>query len=63
MTREEYIKLLNSHDWTYQYSDDNRHYWKGEAEASKLKALTINNEEFSKLYKEKRKEVFGGGAN
>ena len=63
MNREDYIKLLYSHDWTYQYSDDHRYYKKGRAEEKRLKDLAQVNEEFEKLYKEKRKEVFGGGTN
>jgi len=31
--------LLKSHDWTYQYSDDNRWYEAGRASASRIQEL------------------------
>lgn len=63
MTEQEYAKLLDRHDWTYQFSDDPRWYKKGKAEAAKLKALAASNDEFKKLYSQRCVEVFGGRAN
>lgn len=36
---DEYIKLLQSHDWFYNYSDDHRVWKAGEASYNKIVAL------------------------
>lgn len=59
MTKEDYIKLLDLHDWTYEFSDDHRWYKKGKAEADRLKALAASNDEFKELYSQRYMGVFG----
>ena len=50
MELEEYQKLLDTHDWYYQYSDDYRWYKKGQAERDRLRALAETSEEFKAAY-------------
>lgn len=37
--REELIRLLNSHDWWYGYSDDSRAYQAGKSQAARIRVL------------------------
>lgn len=36
MTTSEYIALLQSHDWSYEFSDDHSAWRKGKAERDRL---------------------------
>jgi len=48
---EEYLKLLKSHDWTYEYSDDHRVWKRGSEQASKIRALGDKVDPDRELYK------------
>ena len=51
MSREDFIQLLQSHDWLYQYSDDSRKYKRGQAQREKINLLKIElGEEGQRLY-------------
>ena len=39
MDQIEYFKKLQSHDWYYDYSDDNRVWEKGRRESQRLQAI------------------------
>ena len=51
MNIKEYINLLNSHDWYYQYSDDIRIYHKGCEELTNLKTLYRKYPYLKSIYK------------
>ena len=38
-------RMLESHDWTYHYSDDHRYYTKGRDEAHKIRIMMERLEE------------------
>ena len=48
---KEYIKLLKSHDWTYQYSDDHSVWKRGSAEADAIRSLGDKVDPDRELYK------------
>ncbi len=54
MTKEEYERLLDKHDWYYMFSDDHRIYEEGVRQERELKAQT----EFVYLYLEMSKTIF-----
>ena len=50
ITIEEFYEMLEKHDWYYDFADDHR-YWKaGKSSLEKIKALTIKDANFAKLY-------------
>ena len=51
MTLAELYKLLVDHDWSYNYSDDNRYYTKGSNEADTLAHARKMSEEHDSLYR------------
>jgi len=48
---KEYIKLLKSHDWTYDYSDDHSVWQRGSKEADAIRALGDKVDPDRELYK------------
>ena len=48
---EEYIKMLKSHDWTYDYSDDHSVWKRGSAEAAEIRRLGDKVDPDRELYK------------
>ena len=48
---EEYIKLLKSHDWTYEYSDDHSVWKRGSAQADAIRRLGDKVDPDRELYK------------
>jgi len=48
---EEYIKLLKSHDWTYDYSDDHSVWQRGSKEADAIRRLGDKVDPDRELYK------------
>lgn len=45
MTLEEYRKVLEYHDWSYEYSDDGAAYRRGAANLARLVAIAKGNGE------------------
>ena len=67
MTKQDYIQLLISHDWTYQYSDDPSVYRRGQAQRdaiNKVKAeLGEDGQQLYDLYnKTPNQEPITGGS-
>ena len=58
MDKEQFIKLLEDHDWWYSMSDDMRKWNAGLKEITEIEKLCKGNEEFTKLYEEKRDQIF-----
>ena len=52
MTPQEFHKLCSDHDWYYPYSDDQRYWRKGVAEAAVLVAAMKAQPELTPLYNE-----------
>ena len=48
----EFYKLLEDHDWTYNYSDDQRYYAQGVAEADTIAHTRKISAEHDKLYRD-----------
>ena len=57
ITKEQYAKMLDSHDWYYQFSDDHRVYRAGEANRRKLEHYAKIDGDCAAMYEQKRKEV------
>jgi 6-phosphogluconate dehydrogenase (decarboxylating) len=52
-TLNQFWKILRSHDWTYQYSDDSRVWRQGSIESSNIHDIVKQGgEEYNKLYEE-----------
>jgi hypothetical protein len=51
MTKEEYFKLLNNHDWFYDYSDDHRVWTAGREASERIRYYALQSEEFMVMYK------------
>ena len=45
MNIEEFYDLLKAHDWTYDYSDDHRHWQKGHNQREQLHRVIKQNED------------------
>ena len=52
MTKEEFIKLVQSHDWYYHYSDDSRYYNAGRVSANNIMSALKENPEYQVIYDE-----------
>ena len=52
MNREDYIKLLECHDWYFEMSDDFRVWEKGQKNLDKLLRIAGQNSEFRNLFNE-----------
>lgn len=50
MNKEEFLKLLEAHDWWYMMSDDHRYYTKGSAEWRVINNAMTENPELKKVY-------------
>lgn len=50
VNKEEYIKMLEKHDWYWRCSDDNRKVTAGSENERVLKAMAKSNSEFGDLY-------------
>lgn len=56
-TTEEFTKLCNAHDWTYEYSDDHSVWKRGTAERDRLMAIVKEGgAEYGHIYNEIGKE-------
>lgn len=58
MDKAEFQKLLDTHDWYYDSSDDMRVWTRGSEEERAIKLNMKNNNELYELYKAKRQEMF-----
>ena len=52
MTKEEYQKLLENHDWYFMMSDDFRVWERGQKNLDKLLRIASQNSEFRNLFNE-----------
>lgn len=59
ITKEEFQKLLDSHDWYYSQSDDVRKWEKGKTENDHIRRLCHESKEFSDMYDVEFKKHFG----
>ena len=57
MNKEDFLKLLNAHDWYYMYSDDHSVWRRGKDEAQVIFAAMRDNKELGELYQNYKKEV------
>lgn len=62
MTIEEFYKLLEGHDWTYQYSDDFSVWRRGSDRAKQISHLAEGNETFKQMVADFRSYIFDGDA-
>lgn len=51
-------KLLETHDWYYDKSDDRRVYERGHEERMKIEALAKTDGNLMKIYNAKKKKVY-----
>lgn len=52
MTREEFYKELENHDWTYSYSDDFSVYQRGHANIKRLREIASQSQELGELFQD-----------
>ena len=55
MTIQEFYKLLNSHDWKYEFSDDHSQWQRGREQRKQIErvlAKTKDDPEFGALFKQ-----------
>jgi len=50
MDIQEFFKLLENHDWYYQYSDDHRAWTKGRNENQRLQSIIQEVPLYTKMY-------------
>lgn len=50
MDATEFFKLLESHDWYYQYSDDHRAWEKGSKESKRLQSIIQEDSLYTNMY-------------
>lgn len=50
MTKEEFFKRLEKHDWYYPFSDDFHVHNKGEADHAEIESLKKQSPVFEKMY-------------
>ena len=58
MAPAEFFKLLETHDWYFQYSDDHRAWTKGQAEASRIQSIAQEVPLFLDMYRDYSNFVF-----
>lgn len=64
MSNEEFLKILESHDWYYIFADafssadSYERYKKGLKEELYIKSLCKTNKDFNEIYKQKLNEKF-----
>ena len=52
MSPSEFFKLLEKHDWYYQYSDDHRAWEKGSNESKRIQAIAQEIPLFLDMYRD-----------
>ena len=57
MSKEEFLKLLETHDWWYMMSDDHRYYRKGHSEWQVISNAMSENPELKKVYEEYKENI------
>lgn len=57
MNKEQFLKLLSTHDWYYSYSDDHSVWRKGQAERNVISNAMRDNEELKAVYAQYREET------
>jgi hypothetical protein len=57
MNAQQFLKLLSTHDWYYNYSDDHSVWRRGQAERSAISNAMTDNEELKAVYKQYREET------
>ena len=58
MAPSEFFKLLEKHDWYYQYSDDHRAWEKGSNESKRIQAIAQEIPLFLDMYRDYSKFMF-----
>jgi hypothetical protein len=58
MSPSEFFKLLEKHDWYYQYSDDHRAWEKGSNESKRIQAIAQEIPLFLDMYRDYSKFMF-----
>jgi len=58
MEPSEFFKLLEKHDWYYQYSDDHRAWEKGSNESKRIQAIAQEIPLFLDMYRDYSKFMF-----
>lgn len=58
MSPSEFFKLLEKHDWYYQYSDDHRAWEKGNSESKRIQAIAQEIPVFLDMYRDYSKFMF-----
>lgn len=58
MTREEFIKLLDDHDWFFNMSDSPYVWMRSDNERKVIEEACKDNPEFEELYKKRGDEIF-----
>ena len=58
MSPSEFFKLLEKHDWYYQYSDDHRAWEKGNSESKRIRAIAQEIPVFLDMYRDYSKFMF-----
>ena len=63
MTLNDLFEKLESHDWFYEYSDDNSVWRRGQEQLNEIRRITARGgPEFAKLYQDYHDSVFSGPA-
>lgn len=57
MSENEYAKLLEEHDWYYEFSDDHSVYKLGRAMQFKLRQLALSDDRLMQMYEDKLFEM------
>lgn len=57
MTTHEYTRLLETHDWFYEYSDDFSAYQRGHKSKQLLESLAKQDETLKKLFDEYKRDI------
>lgn len=57
MNSEQFRKLLSTHDWYYNYSDDHSVWRKGQAEWQVIASAMKDSEELKAVYNQFREET------
>ncbi len=58
MTPSEFFKLLEKHDWYYNYSDDHRAWEKGNSESKRIQSIAQEIPLFLDMYRDYSKFMF-----
>ena len=58
MNKEEFVKMLNKHDWWYSNSDDTRVWIRGHEELNIIQKTIKDHPELEPIYEKKRKEIY-----